>query len=671
MSVRNVNFRVSNKEENFQIQKNKHIFFKKQNINDSFEKNSAVQDKSNNGKFDLSECAKNFIKGVCSPLTAIVEHPVITAGVVAGTAAACTLIPVLTPVMAVGFTALSALQLGKGVYDVVNNYKNGRYDQAEQSFNKVGQGTVGVAMSALGLKSSSKIAKEAKLMNELGTTSLQQAQKEAIALEVKNGSYLDALKEVMSLFTTKAGLKAAAAQFKPSNIMQRGKDALKFLFTKEEVTKVKKTKMKFKDTAEGKRRAGLSSEEIKAEIDQLVKESFDEYGVPEELRPKIKVTQDSNILQGGGYQPSSHTITINENSYREGMFDLPDLIKHEATHANEAILRQRLPFAEKERLTKEYFLNKIKNGDKENVITGNSNIMVGNETIKPPKLNSQLKSDFSKLAESKLYQTVVNYTDEELTAMVRPIVESNPEFIQGYENIDDAVNALSQYAKSHYSRYRFALDNASGFNTSKVDTSFLSELTADEKNLAIKSFIEGIDVYESNASNSKGIFNIGGDFNQYQFTPEEVLAQEKGNNFEISKLKGQLEKLRSQEHYDAAEEARLLDQIKKHELTIEYKHKGQEMYKLYTESINHPENEELAAKVNAMKSELKDINSKILNINMPLSDNFLGVDPYIRAIDYTAYQTKVRPEMGVTVSVPPSVTVVSDIIADEITEKNN
>ena len=274
---------ASKKSQNLRIQNNTKI------KSDTFEKKI---NKSNNGKFDVTEAAKNFFKGVLSPLTAVIKHPVITLTAIGLTAAASALVPVLGPILGIGFGALSLFQLGKGCIDVVKNIKNKEYDKAEQSFNTVGQGTVGTVLSVLGLKQSAKVAKEAKLMNELKVNSLSSAQKEAIAAEVKNGSYLDALKDNLSLFTSKTGLKAAINQFKPSNIFQRGKDVIKHLFTKKEVTKIKKEKMKFSETTEGKRRAALTTEEIEVQVKALAKEAFDEYGVPEELRPEIKIIKD-------------------------------------------------------------------------------------------------------------------------------------------------------------------------------------------------------------------------------------------------------------------------------------------------------------------------------------------------------------------------------------------
>lgn len=637
---------------------------KLENKPDSIEISGEKQDKSNNGKFDISECAKNFIKGVLSPLTAVIEHPVMTIGMVAATAVACSLVPVLGPIMAVGFGALSVFQLGKSAFDVAVNIKNKEYDQAEKAFNGVGQGTVGVAMSVLGAKQSAKVAKETKLMNELGITSLDKAQKLQISKEVSKGTTLDALKEIKSLFTTKAGLKAIVSQFKPSNISARAKDMFRFLFTKESKVKVEKQKMKFTETAEGKRRAAMSSEQIETEVKSLYKEACDECGIPEKLRPEIKVVK-ADPKQGGGYNATTHTITINENSYREGVFDLPEVIRHEATHANEAILRQRLPMKDKERIAIEYLLDKIQSGEKDNVITGGS--FLGVSTSKPPKLNTQMKMDFSALAKDKLYQ-MVSYSDDELTAMVEPLVRGNKEFIQGYNNVDDAIAAMRDYARGHNLRYKIAMQNSSGFNTSNIDVSLLKELSEEEKIAAIKSLRDGIDCIESNAA-GQGIMGFGGDFNQYQFTPEEVLAQRNGNNFEIAKLESKLAKLRGQQNYDLSEEARLLDQIKKSKLTIEYKTKGQEMYRLYTESVNNPENTVLAKQVQTLKSELQALQQQIMEIDGMYAKDILGTEIEVMSNEYIPRQVYVHPETGTTISMPINTTNASAIIADNFDNK--
>ena len=625
---------------------------------DSFEK---AEDKSNNGKFDWSEAGKNFLKGVISPVTAIFKHPLTTAGIIGATVLACSLVPVLAPITAIGFGVLSLYQLGKGCYNAAKLYKNGQYDNAEKAFDEIGQGTVGVALTAVGVKQSAKVAKEAKLMSELNVNSLTKAQKQAISLEVKESSFGNALKEIGSLFTTKSGLKATLNQFKPAQITQRGKDALNFLTKREDAIKVKEKRMRFSETAEGKRRAQLSSEEIEQEINALYKEAFDEYGIPEEIRPKLEITKE-DLKHGGGYNSSIHKIQINENSYRKGAFDLPDVIKHESTHANEAILRQRLPLEDKEQLAQEFFLNKIKNGEKENILIEADFLSV--KTGKAPVLNDQMRSDFSQLAKEKLYRADKLYSDYELRGMVKPLVENNPEFVSKYGNEQDAINAMTKYAKSHNFRYQIAMRQSSGFNTYGVDTSLLKPLSAEEKTGAVKSFIDGIDCLESNAAGRGNLLGMGGDFNQYQFCAEEVLAQQKGNNFEIAKLNQQLDALRSKPNYNLSEEARLLDQIRKSELTIEYKTKGARFYELYTESMNHPENKALARQVSRMKQELNAIQSKINRISCLRADDFMGTSVHVDGKEYFARIVRVPKKGGATIHVPYNTMVVPEIVTE-------
>ena len=66
-----------------------------------------TNDKSNNNEFDFSEAAKNFGKGAISPVTAAIKHPFLTVGLLAGTVAACSVVPILGPAMLLGFGALS------------------------------------------------------------------------------------------------------------------------------------------------------------------------------------------------------------------------------------------------------------------------------------------------------------------------------------------------------------------------------------------------------------------------------------------------------------------------------------------------------------------------------------------------------------------------------------
>ena len=147
--------------------------------------------KSNNNEFDISEAAKNFGKGVISPVTAAVKHPFLTVGLLAGTVAACSIVPVLGPAMLLGFGALSIGQMIKGSKDAVKNYINGEYDKAEKSFDLLGQGTAGTLLSLIGVKQSALVSKEAKIMTKLNVKTLDRGIHNELLCQVqqKGGKY--------------------------------------------------------------------------------------------------------------------------------------------------------------------------------------------------------------------------------------------------------------------------------------------------------------------------------------------------------------------------------------------------------------------------------------------------------------------------------------------------
>jgi hypothetical protein len=77
--------------------------------------------------FSIARASKNFLKGVVSPLTALIQHPVMAIGALALGIAACTMVPALVPVMVVGFGGLSLYQGAKGTLNAVQHYQKGDY----------------------------------------------------------------------------------------------------------------------------------------------------------------------------------------------------------------------------------------------------------------------------------------------------------------------------------------------------------------------------------------------------------------------------------------------------------------------------------------------------------------------------------------------------------------
>lgn len=615
-------------------------------------KKEVEEDKSNNGKFDHCEAFNNFGKGLLSPVTVLVKHPIAAIGMLGGTAVACSLVPVLGPILAVGFGAMGVYEIGKSGYNIVKDYRNGDYDQAEKDFKGLGQGTINTFLTAIGLKSSAKVVKEAKLMETLKTNKLTQPQRLQASGKVMTNK--EAMKEILSLFATKEGRNALIYQFKKENIAQRAKELKSIVLRQKEQIKEKVlTEKEFSKTPEGIRRAKMTSEEISQEVHNLVKEAFDEYKIPENLRPKIEITKEG-IEHGGGYKQAFHKIEINENAYREGSFDLPDVIKHEATHAREALIRDTLTYTKKEQLTKEYLLDKIVTGDNNTVIRDCS--IFGFETMKPPKMSPEMRADFAELAKNHIFKIGSNGIDKkEMYKLVEPLVDKYPEFINQYDCRDGAIKMLAEYANGHQLRYKVGTEQA--LNLPKEQLAKLGKISQDE---AITSFKDHLACNDGNATNQTLGAKIGldGDFDQYQFGAEEVLAQQKGNTFEIKHLEKELETLRKTPNFDKEQEAYLLKQINKSKKTIEYKTLGKEYYKLYMESQKNPDNKELAQKVEQMSKKLNELVNDT-KIKTKIIDGKIKIVIQIENEQFVMKQIK----PGVTIFVPLNTTSTSDILA--------
>lgn len=610
-------------------------------------------DKTNNGEFDANVAANNFCKGLLSPITAIIKHPIATIGVVGATALACSVAPILAPATAIVFGAMGIYELGKSSYNIVKHSASGEYDKAEKDFEGLGQGTINTVLTALGMRQSARVTKEAQLLSETKATKLSVEQISKIKDEVKSLTLFKSFKESLKLYTTKEGRQAFMYQFKKPVIKERLQDLKNIIVKKKEQTKETfDIKEEFAKTPEGIKRAKMTTEEISQEVSKLAKESFDQYGIPEELRPKIEIVKkDANT--GGGYYAQKHTIEINETAYREGAFDLPNTIKHEATHAKEALIRETLTFTKKEQLTKEYLLNKIQTGDNNTVAYAST--IVGNATIKPPKMSTGMKTDFAKLAQENIYKIGSNGLDKkQLTKLVEPLIDKYPEFISQYQSKEEALDMLTKYAQSHQLRYKIGTTTAINLPADKV-----AKLGYIDESTAINSFKGILECLDGNMSYQtvSGNMGLGGDFTQYEFGAEEVLAQLSGNKFEISHLEQELATLRKRPNFDAKQEAYLLSQIESAQKTIKYKSMGQKYYKLFMDYKHNP-SPELAKEINTLAVELNKLQPHArLHI-----ENINGKETIMVTLKGERFVLKkVKP--GVTEFIPYNTTSTADIMA--------
>lgn len=610
-------------------------------------------DKTNNGQFDADVAANNFCKGLLSPITAIIKHPIATIGVVGATALACSVAPILAPATAIVFGAMGIYEFGKSSYNIVKHSASGEYDKAEKDFEGLGQGTINTVLTALGMRQSARVTKEAQLLSETKATKLSVEQISKIKDEVKSLTLFKSFKESLKLYTTKEGRQAFMYQFKKPVIKERLQDLKNIIVKKKEQTKESfDIKEEFAKTPEGIKRAKMTTEEISQEVSKLAKESFDQYGIPEELRPKIEIVK-KDAKTGGGYYAQKHTIEINETAYREGAFDLPNTIKHEATHAKEALIRETLTFTKKEQLTKEYLLNKIQTGDNNTVAYAST--IVGNATIKPPKMSTGMKTDFAKLAQENIYKIGSNGLDKkQLTKLVEPLIDKYPEFISQYQSKEEALDMLTKYAQSHQLRYKIGTTTAINLPADKV-----AKLGYIDESTAINSFKGILECLDGNMSYKtvSGNMGLGGDFTQYEFGAEEVLAQLSGNKFEISHLEQELATLRKRPNFDAKQEAYLLSQIESAQKTIKYKSMGQKYYKLFMDYKHNP-SPEIAKEINTLAVELNKLQPHArLHI-----ENINGKETIMVTLKGERFVLKkVKP--GVTEFIPYNTTSTADIMA--------
>ena len=610
-------------------------------------------DKTNNGEFDANVAANNFCKGLLSPITAIIKHPIATIGVVGATALACSVAPILAPATAIVFGAMGIYEFGKSSYNIVKHSASGEYDKAEKDFEGLGQGTINTVLTALGMRQSARVTKEAQLLSETKATKLSVEQISKIKDEVKSLTLFKSFKESLKLYTTKEGRQAFMYQFKKPVIKERLQDLKNIIVKKKEQTKESfDIKEEFAKTPEGIKRAKMTTEEISQEVSKLAKESFDQYGIPEELRPKIEIVK-KDAKTGGGYYAQKHTIEINETAYREGAFDLPNTIKHEATHAKEALIRETLTFTKKEQLTKEYLLNKIQTGDN-NTVAYDTTIF-GNATIKPPKMSTGMKTDFAKLAQENIYKIGSNGLDKkQLTKLVEPLIDKYPEFISQYQSKEEALDMLTKYAQSHQLRYKVGTTTAINLPADKV-----AKLGYIDESTAINSFKGILECLDGNMSYKtvSGNMGLGGDFTQYEFGAEEVLAQLSGNKFEISHLEQELATLRKRPNFDAKQEAYLLSQIESAQKTIKYKSMGQKYYKLFMDYKHNP-SPEIAKEINTLAVELNKLQPHArLHI-----ENINGKETIMVTLKGERFVLKkVKP--GVTEFIPYNTTSTADIMA--------
>ncbi len=437
----------------------------------------------------------------------------------------------------------------------------------------------------------------------------------------KNGK----LKEVINqTFKTDDGVKAIYSK-QPEYI--RRQLGIDHLYDKKVTSKVVYDDNKvstfvadFAKTIEGKRRAKMSDDEIEQEIRTIFDKILADKGIDKKYAPTL-IIEARDTSRYGYYDEKTNTLGININSYKIGGFSLEETLMHEGTHFEEALLRNRLDKNVIQNLIIEKLISRIYEGEGEKIIVKGG--LFGFETIEPPKLSEKMKKEFEEFSRNNLYTKaegvryalgdligdktkLENETQRELLAKITKLIDDNPDFIQQFSSRDEAIEMLTKYSMSHNTRFNIMT------NITNIDTSAMPKLTLEEQKRAIESLNGKLETMEGNAKVS-GIKIFGAtqeEYNSYQFSREEVLAEQKGYAFLIREFKSKMEQMRKKGTLTPALEAYYNDEIKKAQQIIEYKTKGEAWYKKYLESVNNPNNATLKEAIEKEWEEIEEIIKK-------------------------------------------------------------
>ncbi len=336
-------------------------------------------DKSNDGKFSWMEAARNFGKGLISPITAMfssVTNFAIGAGIIAAGVGLIMLVPAAAiPLMALGLAA-GAVTTGVGIYKAATA-KNG--DDVEKAFYQFGQATFEIVGSLIGAKSllkgsvikntdgvkSIKDAELARSITGLDDVSkvarVEQVINEMGILDQVNACFTALVPAVKSSWNSLTGRTAGGAAAGTTTVAASQTDATpapqpnanpKPAASNIETVKPATSKLSFTDDLlKLVNEKNIPVEQRRAILSKAYSDACESLGIPEHLRAKFSVYEGKdfdNFPGRGGYDSTSHEIKLyydinksNKGDY--GFINLMDdmaTLFHETFHSQRGMSRQ-------------------------------------------------------------------------------------------------------------------------------------------------------------------------------------------------------------------------------------------------------------------------------------------------------------------------------------------
>ena len=321
----------------------------------------------------------------------------------------------------------------------------------------------------------------------------------------------------------------------------------------------------------------MSNDDIIARIKSVLSQTDDTQKFAKDEYFLKSLLNEQKINEGGFYTTQDHQIVFKTGGWRKGRFTTEDTAVHEALHAKMAILRNSLTKEEAAQIIKQELVNRIKFGEPEQVLVSGG--WFGNEMMAAPKMSANMRTEYLQFADDFLYKSddLINAITERehiLTRMkglkdgssicntdtmsgltaelakaddaLKPIItrlktmiQNNPEFIaQNGGTEAEALNTLLKYTKSHEVRFKY-------FSNTEIKGVNPFPLTPEQHQQAVESLIGHVETIEGNSRTGGIGARIFGaskaEFNQYQFSYEELLARNTAAQFEKAKLQAILQ----------------------------------------------------------------------------------------------------------------------------------
>ncbi len=354
----------------------------------------------------------------------------------------------------------------------------------------------------------------------------------------------------------------------------------------------------FLETTEGKRLSSMKNEELEQEIIKRGNSVFEELNIPENVQPQIRLNNKEGVL--GYFESRNNTINISSDA----IYKLDHVIMHEASHAREALLRGCLTTEQRNNIVKNELMQRIIKGN-DSINVPLDNISLIGRSMRSPIIPLEMRKDFAefinkymlrensetkykilryfeknehlKLAQCeedkiKIPQFLSELQSKSELSELKSLIHKNPKFVEQYASEKEALEELYRYSYSFSNRFEYptVVTNNNGKILKLYEHPTPQQMHEAEQSL--KNWVRTIDGETNN------IFGRKLNLNEYMFSPEELLCEQKGSRYAIGKLKKQLEELKNTGKLSEQEEQYINSKIKDEEEYIKRLTKNSEKY---------------------------------------------------------------------------------------------